>query len=95
MSEEINGTTGVILLRLNTLDNELRDVKATVKLVRDHQLTHLLCSRPNTCIDLQRIIEVHDQAIRRLEKQEVRIVTICAIVAFFVPLGITAAVKLW
>jgi hypothetical protein len=40
-------------------------------------------------------METHDHAIRRLEKQEVRIVTACALVAFIIPLCVTVVVKLW
>lgn len=81
------------MLRLDTLDEELKDVKETVKQVRDHQLSNPSCSRPNMCIDLVRVIDSHAESIRRLERQEARIVTACAIVAFVVPLCITVAVK--
>lgn len=92
--EPLNGNTNMILLRLKNLEDTVTRMAVTVGEVRDHQLRNPACSRPNLCLDLNKIVEDHSHAIQRLEKQEVRIVTWCSIVAFIVTLGVSVAVKL-
>jgi outer membrane murein-binding lipoprotein Lpp len=86
---QLNGDARVILFRMNQHSEQIEKLSAKVDQIHDKLVgMPTLCPAPGTCLKLAERIDDQDGRIRHLEKLEVRIYTVTALVAFGFPLAL-------